>query len=205
MNISPVRSKVDVVAARDLIRTVAKAIRWRESIPDPAEEPCHVALVQYIGHEHFAILLVVDGPRHRFSLSSAAGAITVNGDYIKPRNPAYDLVRTAILKFAKTSKLISGVNSDRLLLKESVVRRLIGLWVVIDPSLSPKTVAELERTLRLHKDGKDLLLEAYIQNSPYLYMDGKRYDRLTNYLQSRPDYFIKVGQTKAGDTRWKPR
>jgi hypothetical protein len=77
-SLNPVRISQDILAVRAFSQSVAKAIRWRESVPDPAEHPCFVMAFQHGSGEGPDIFMRFDGDG-RFVVSLTKGAVVVNG------------------------------------------------------------------------------------------------------------------------------
>lgn len=200
----PLTKTKEIKAARLLIRRIAKAIRWKEPVLDPAETPCMVAiLTSQLGFET-GLMVAFDGPSLVFPITQAGGAITINGEFIRKTHNGYIEITSAIKEFI-TILGEEPMVAHSLDLKSSVVWRFVERWKELDPSLEPKSSFELFRLFGQSESAKAILQDVRLQQAPYIYKEYTRHQQLHDFLESRPDYIRKIDANIGDGVLWVPR
>lgn len=199
-SLNPVWISQDILAVREFTQAVAKATRWRDSVPDPAEHPCFVMAFERYSGEVPDLLMRFDGDG-RFVVSLAKGTLAVNGRVWLAETDRYGEMVAAAKKFV--SSLSKPTGQQRLPnSKLALVNQFIKMWRILDPALEPKAAFELYRLFGSTREAAALLKQVRLQHSPYIYKEFNRFQQMDDYLTSRPDRFVSELSPIAGNKLW---
>jgi hypothetical protein len=199
-SLNPVWISQDILAVRAFTQAVAKATRWRDSLPDPAEHPCFVMAFERSSGEVPDLFMRFDGDG-RFVVSLAKGALAVNGRNLFADTDRYGEIVAAAKKFV--SSLSKPTGQKRLPNSAlALVNQFVEMWRMLDTSLEPKAVFELHRMFGSTREAAALLKQVRMQHSPYVYKEFNRFQQIDDYFTSRPDRFVSVLSPIAGNKLW---
>ena len=196
---NPVLRGQDIVAVRAFVQSVAKATRWRDSVPDPAEHACSL-IVSHEGQEEIPdVFLLFDGSA-RFPVSVAAGEVTVNGKHVAHDTDRYREIVGAAQELALS--LLSPTNQRQPDQRLALVHQFAETWKCLDPSLEPKSTFEIYRMFASSVEASELLRQIRSQYAPYITGLTNRFQQLDNYFESRPERFVLERSPIAGNKVW---
>lgn len=189
-------SEQEVIAIRLFLNEAARSIRWKESVPDPAEHMCAL----FIGESSPPDILLRFIDNVGFPISISGGAITIDGEYVEQPSKRYDDLMGAALRFAA---MITPQNSimtpDR---KFALASLFIGMWLELDDTEEPRSAFELHRMFIADEEANELLRQIRLHYTPRKYKDGNRFVQLDGYLASRPDHFKRELSPMNGNKLW---
>lgn len=199
-SLNPVWISQDIRAVREFTQAVAKATRWRDSVPDPAEHPCFLMAFERSSGEVPDLFMRFDGDG-RFVVSLAKGMLAVNGRGWLAETDRYGEMVAAAKKLVLSLSRPTGQqrlpNS-----KLALVNQFIEMWRRLDPVLEPKATFEIHRMFGSTREAAALLKQVRLQHSPYVYKEYNRFQQMDDYLTSRPDRFVSELSPIAGNKLW---
>jgi hypothetical protein len=196
---NPVYRDRDILAVRAFLQSVAKAIRWRESCPDPAEHTCSLIVSAGEMGESPHVLLLIDGSV-RFPVTITTGAVTVNGKVIDKDTDRYVEIVDAAQRLALA--LSPPKSPRRPDPKLALVNQFVGMWKNLDPLLKPQSTFEIYRMFASSREASELLRQVRLQFAPFISGQRNRFQQLESYFESRPEVFTMERSPIAGNKLW---
>ncbi|MHC1549383.1 hypothetical protein [Phyllobacterium sp. K27] len=189
-------SEADILSTRQFVQLTAKATRWKDPVPDPAENQCCV-IVRIDTATH--VFLQFDG-LVQFPISVAMGAITVNRAHILPSTNRHGEIMTAAKQFALSITPSKATTKPDASL--ALINKFITMWRSLDETGEPKSSFEIYRMFAASPEANELLKQVRQQFSPYIHGEFNRFQQMDEYLSSRPDRFATELSLIAGNKLW---
>lgn len=186
----------DILLVRTFVQSVAKATRWKDSVPDPAEHVCGV-MVRIDSQAH--VFLQFAGPV-QFPISVSLGAVAVNGKAVDPKTDRHQAIIAAAEIFGSQIKASTDVAEPNANL--ALINRFTVAWKALDATGEPKSAFEIYRMFATNSESNDLLRQVRVQFAPYIQGETNRFQQMDDYLSSRPDRFRSELSPIAGNKVW---